>query len=93
MKPKAHEFISIWQQVQASYLVHMRLLDEAYLREKFVFKACLMTPKFYHDMMQDEQAKLCAMFQTPFNELKLFGIPVKITHEVDSISWIVDLND
>lgn len=93
MKIKADRDKSIWYQVQESFIIHKNLLEEAYLHNRFVFKACLMHPKIYHDMMQDEQAKSYRMFQSAIDEVTLWGIPLKITTEVDSVSWIIDLED
>ncbi|MDH3834811.1 MAG: hypothetical protein OES34_11740 [Nitrosopumilus sp.] len=93
MKVKASEHESIWYQVQKSFMTHKYMLEKGYLHDKFVFKACLMHPSFYHNMMQDEQAKFHAVYQTPITELTLWGIPLKITTEVESISWVIDLID
>jgi len=90
---EASDHKSIWYQVQESYMTHKMLLEEAYLHKRFVFKACLMHPEFYYKMMQDEQAKSYRLFSPPIDELTLWGIPLKITVEVDSVSWIIDLED
>lgn len=69
------------------------MLVEAYLHDKFIFKTCLMHPEFYARLMRDEQAKYHIDYMSPINELVLYGIPVKITPEVETISWIMDLDE
>ncbi len=77
--------------IEMDYASHNVLLEEAHLHDKFEFKACVMNPDFYKDLMNDNMIKSYVSLLQPMTELRLFHIPIKISREVDTISWLIDL--